>query len=106
MEDAYVLARLLTHPSTTRSTLPQVLQAYSRSRLDFSTDIVHKTDHVGKLYEFIGVPAPSGPHDYETMEKWRREVHDLWQFQMDENGFKDFWRDAGTYLQEVLVDTK
>ncbi|KZV60918.1 FAD/NAD(P)-binding domain-containing protein [Peniophora sp. CONT] len=106
MEDAYVLARLLTHPSTTRSTLPQALQAYNRSRLDFSTELVHKTNHVGSLYEFTGVPVPSGAHDHDILEKWRKEVYELWQFQMDEHGAEGFWRDAETYLQAFLSATR
>ena len=102
MEDAYVLARLLTHPSTTCSTLSQALEAYNWSRLDFSTELVHKTNQVGGLYEFTGASVPSGADDHETLEKWRREIFDLWQFQMDEHGAGDFWRDAEAYFQGLL----
>ena len=106
MEDAYVLARLFTHPLTTRSTLPQALQAYNSSRLDFSNDIVRKTNRVGSLYEFTDVPIPAGPHDIKALESWRREVYDLWQFQMDENGADDFWRDAEAYFKGFLASSK
>lgn len=106
LEDAYVLARLLIHSSTTRSTLPQALQAYDLSRLHFSTELVRKTNRMGSLYEFTGVPIPSGSHDEEILETWRKEVYELWQFQMDEHGAEDFWRDAEVYLQDLVKRNK
>ena len=102
MEDAYILARLLTHTLTTRATLSQALQAYNQSRLAFSTDLVRKTRLCDQLYEFNEGPVPSGPHDTEGVEEWSRRVHQLWQFQMDEHGAGDFWRDAEAYFQGLL----
>ncbi|VDC07528.1 unnamed protein product [Peniophora sp. CBMAI 1063] len=101
MEDAYVLARLLTHPLSTRSTLPQALRTYNWSRLDFSIDLVHKTNQAGSLYEFTGVPLPSGPDDSKTLERWRQDVYGLWHFQFDEHGAEDFWRDAEAHLKSL-----
>ncbi len=106
MEDAYILARLLTHPSTTRAALPQALQAYNQARLAFSTDIVHKTRRCDRLYEFTEGPMPSGPDDEDGIQNWSREAHKLWGFQMDEHGADDFWRDAEKYLQDRLSDSR
>lgn len=105
MEDAYVLARLLTHPLTTRAALPQTLQVYNQSRLAFSTDVVRKTRLCDKLYEFTEGLIPSGPEDTDSIENWSREVHSLWQFQLDEHGAEDFWKDAEKYLQNEFTDS-
>ncbi|VDC07527.1 unnamed protein product [Peniophora sp. CBMAI 1063] len=99
MEDAYILARLLTHRLTTRASLPLALDAYNQSRLAFSTHIVRRTRLCDQLYEFSEGPLPSGPEDKDGIEKWSSEVHKLWEFQLDEHGADDFWRDAEIFLQ-------
>ena len=103
MEDAYILARLLTHPLTTRATLSRALQAYNQSRLAFSTDLVLRTRRCDQVYEFNEGQVPSGPQDAEGIANWSREVHRLWQFQMDEHGAENFWQDAEKYLQDRLA---
>jgi len=52
IEDAYVLAALLTHPSTTRKSIPRALKIYEAVRLRHGNDIQRRSRENGKLYEF------------------------------------------------------
>jgi len=52
IEDAYVLAALLTHPTTNRETIPRALKIYEKVRLPHGNDIQRRSRENGKLYEF------------------------------------------------------
>jgi len=54
IEDAFVLAQLLRHPSATLSTLPSVLSAYEQVRLPFANSVAEGSAESGRLYEFYG----------------------------------------------------
>lgn len=53
IEDAYVLAAILTHPSMTREKIPQALKIYEKVRLPHANEIQRKSRENGKLYEFV-----------------------------------------------------
>ncbi|PCH43450.1 FAD/NAD(P)-binding domain-containing protein, partial [Wolfiporia cocos MD-104 SS10] len=55
IEDAYILAGLLGHTATTRTTLPKALAAYERVRLLLANHILKGSRESGRLYEFIEV---------------------------------------------------
>lgn len=101
LEDAYVLARVLAHSSTTRATIPQALQAYNHSRLDFAADTVNRTRRLGKLYEFLEGPKPE-THGSEWLDEWRKEVLELWTFQLQDNAAEEFWEVAERHLLASL----
>jgi len=52
IEDAYVLAALLTHSSTTRKSIPRTLKIYEKVRLPHANEIQRRSRENGKLYEF------------------------------------------------------
>ncbi|KLO12920.1 FAD/NAD-binding domain-containing protein [Schizopora paradoxa] len=52
IEDAYVLAALLTHPSVTRDSIPRALKIYEKIRLPHGNDVQRRSRENGKLYEF------------------------------------------------------
>ena len=52
IEDAYVLAALLTHPSVTRESIPRALKIYEKIRLPHGNDVQRRSRENGKLYEF------------------------------------------------------
>jgi salicylate hydroxylase len=54
IKDAYLLARLLGDPSTTRSTLPSALQAYEAVRLPHTHEILHGSRLNGKNFDLTG----------------------------------------------------
>ena len=91
IEDAYILARLLTHSSTTRSTIDCALEAYNQSRLTFTMDVVRETHRAGKLFEFHGGPTPFLPRDRAWQKKWGEEATRLWDFQLRVDGAEECW---------------
>jgi len=52
IEDAYVLAALLTHPAITRESIPRALKIYEKVRLPHGNDIQRRSRENGNLYEF------------------------------------------------------
>ncbi|KAL6310424.1 FAD/NAD-P-binding domain-containing protein [Sparassis latifolia] len=54
VEDAYVLAELLGHQSTTLSTLPFTLKAYQHVRLPLANRVLTSSSESGRMYEFWG----------------------------------------------------
>lgn len=52
VEDAYILAALLSNPLTTLKTLPTALKVYEEVRLPFAKDVLRRTAVNGRLYEF------------------------------------------------------
>ncbi|KZV73524.1 FAD/NAD-P-binding domain-containing protein [Peniophora sp. CONT] len=72
IEDAYVLASLLSHPQTQRANLSDVLQAYDTVRVPRATYIANASERAGNVYRGNG---PSGPSD----EGRRRDLHMQWE---------------------------
>ncbi len=60
IEDAYVLAALLTHPSMTRESIPRALKIYEKVRLPHANEIQRRSRENGRLYEFV--PSEQHPH--------------------------------------------
>ena len=52
IEDAYILAALLAHPSTTLSTLPTALKVYESIRLPFANRVQKASRNNGLLTSF------------------------------------------------------
>ena len=103
IEDAYILARLLTHPSITRATIPQALQAYNKSRLAFTMDVVRLTHYAGRLFEFNEGPKPFLPQDSTWQAEWGKEVSQMWDLQMHAGEAEKCWKETEGYLRENLA---
>ncbi|KAH9931165.1 FAD/NAD(P)-binding domain-containing protein [Epithele typhae] len=54
IEDAFILASVLGHPSTDRQTLEAALQAYERVRLPIANHALRGSRESGDMYEFNG----------------------------------------------------
>ena len=52
VEDAWILASILSHPLTTKETLPEALKIYEEVRLPFANEVVRKSSASGRLSEF------------------------------------------------------
>ncbi|KZV71854.1 FAD/NAD(P)-binding domain-containing protein [Peniophora sp. CONT] len=104
IEDAYILARLLTHSSITRATIPLALQAYNRSRLALTADVVRQTHHAGRLFEFNEGPLPFEPANSAWQERWGQEVSQVWDFQMHAGEAERCWKESEEYLRENLAE--
>ncbi|EJD50223.1 FAD/NAD(P)-binding domain-containing protein [Auricularia subglabra TFB-10046 SS5] len=66
LEDAYILGRILTHPSTTRSTVHLALQAYDRARRPRAQEMVEISSDQGRLTDFT---APEGDDEAAVAAK-------------------------------------
>lgn len=53
VEDAYILASVLTHEKTTTATIPNMLQLYNRARLHPAKKVAAKSDRLGELYDLV-----------------------------------------------------
>ncbi|EIM91628.1 FAD/NAD-P-binding domain-containing protein [Stereum hirsutum FP-91666 SS1] len=101
MEDGYLLARLLTHPLTTLSTLPTALKIYERIRLPFVNGIVNTARRLGELYEFEGIEVSKA--DLGWVEKWGEEVKRSWGWQWEGDAPERDWKVAEGMLKEALA---
>ena len=52
IEDAWILASILSNPLVTKETLPEALKVYDEVRRPFANEIVRKSAASGRLYEF------------------------------------------------------
>ncbi|EJD50165.1 FAD/NAD(P)-binding domain-containing protein [Auricularia subglabra TFB-10046 SS5] len=66
LEDAYILGRLLAHPSTTHETAHLALKAYDRVRRPRAQEIVEISRDQGRLTDFT---APEGDNETAIAEK-------------------------------------
>ena len=86
IEDAYILAMLLSHPLTTLQTLPEVLKIFETVRLPHGNMVQRLSRLNGKLYEFgdpryadlIGENAMTDKErssgDYERLKELGNEI--------------------------------
>ncbi|KAL1944832.1 hypothetical protein VTO73DRAFT_2452 [Trametes versicolor] len=88
IEDAFVLARLLTDPRTTRATLGRALRAYDAIRRPFSQRVQAASRENGLLYtlNYPGLTFDSGPAhigvraDAEKLERIRARIQGNWEW--------------------------
>ncbi|KAH9847299.1 salicylate hydroxylase [Lenzites betulinus] len=88
IEDAFVLARLLTDPRTTRETLPRALHAYDAVRRPFAQRVQASSRENGLLYtlNYPGLafdgPAAAGTHgaDAEKLAQIRERIQRNWEW--------------------------
>ncbi|KAF8530028.1 hypothetical protein BU17DRAFT_78550 [Hysterangium stoloniferum] len=73
IEDAYMLTRLLTHPSTRLQHLETVLKAYDHIRRPRANRVLTSSYAAGEVYEYAG---PSGG----SIEGIRSDLTDQWDF--------------------------
>ena len=52
VEDAYILAVLLSNPKTTLDTLPEALKAYEDIRRPFAADVQRRSALAGNIFDF------------------------------------------------------
>ena len=67
VEDAWILASILSHPLTTKETLPEALKIYEEIRLPFANEIVRKSAESGRLCEY-NEPESSVIQDFGKKE--------------------------------------
>ncbi|KAI0318092.1 FAD/NAD-P-binding domain-containing protein [Amylostereum chailletii] len=80
IEDAYILYRLLCHPQTTSSNLPDVLRAYDAVRVPRGAYIAQGSKAAGDLYEGHG---PSGPQDEGRLADLQGLWEKVWHHDLD-----------------------
>ncbi len=54
LQDAFVLAEVLGHRHTSRSSIPRALTAYERVRLPMANHVLNGSRQSGNMYEFNG----------------------------------------------------
>ncbi|KAF8515185.1 FAD/NAD(P)-binding domain-containing protein [Gautieria morchelliformis] len=82
MEDALLLGKLLTHPSTSLSNVGPVLQAYDSVRRPRANGVLTGSYVAGEIYEYAG---PSGP-SLEGLRKDLTGIFDsVWHRDLDED---------------------
>ena len=106
IEDAYILARLLTSESVSRATIPAALFAYNEARLSFTMDVVRRTHYAGRLFEFNEGPTPYESSDNAWQNGWGAEVSQVWDFQLQTGGAEECWKKAEVHLRDALSSTE
>lgn len=109
VQDAYILARILAHPSVTNQNVPQALKVYDVIRRPIANDIVERslrqcfisTLHPDYLPSGIDI-AKLQSGDSSEWTKVRQDMQDIWSF----HGGKmpdDHWEHAQALLASTLV---
>ncbi|KJA16000.1 hypothetical protein HYPSUDRAFT_193707 [Hypholoma sublateritium FD-334 SS-4] len=62
IEDAYILAKLLTHPKSTKALIPKISEVYNSVRQPRGNSVLAASIRTGRLYEFL---APGFEHVQE-----------------------------------------
>ncbi|KAH9897855.1 FAD/NAD-P-binding domain-containing protein [Cubamyces lactineus] len=76
IEDAFVLARLLSHPSTTAENVEIALKAYSDVRRPRAQSVWDASLHTGRNYDFHGQPEYSlGSLRTSLQDQWKSIWH-------------------------------
>ncbi|KAJ6551770.1 salicylate hydroxylase [Mycena capillaripes] len=102
IESAYILGRVLAHPSTTRATVSTALKVYSDIRQPFANGIVDKSRLVGLIYDF-SAPGMYDGVDSENEAEGLREItaaikHE-WEW-VSQHGLQDDWQRAEKILND------
>ncbi|KAA1470047.1 FAD/NAD-P-binding domain-containing protein [Dentipellis sp. KUC8613] len=105
MEDSYLLGRLLSHPSTTLSNVPAVMQIYEDLRLAPANQTVALSRELGLMYELNG-PVYNGeePVDEDVLRRWKEEIYKRWEVYWQGRP-EDDWKIAEGRLQHVTKHT-
>ena len=105
-QDAYVLGRLLAHPSTTLERIPEVLKKYESVRLPAANSVVHRSRLAGLLYEFNGKDLYDGSDlPKEQLDRSYNElteaILDQWKWQWTTNTMDQEWANIESTLPKV-----
>ncbi|KAI9056981.1 FAD/NAD-P-binding domain-containing protein [Trametes sanguinea] len=81
IEDAYLLARLLSHPDTNVDNIEDVLQVYSQLRKPRAQMVCDRSYHIGRIYDGQGPHRTDWDHIGEDLDGmfhsvWRHDVND------------------------------
>lgn len=103
-QDAYILGRLLAHPSVDASNLADALRVYDAVRRPIGNEVVERSLRLGFLYELHPDFLPPGTDvdsvragDRAQFERIAEDMEDIWGFHS--GGLpEDDWRRA----QELL----
>ncbi|KAL6299978.1 hypothetical protein BKA93DRAFT_819684 [Sparassis latifolia] len=106
IEDAYILGRLLAHPHTNLTLVPDVLRIYEGIRLPFGSGVIRTTRKTGLLYEFNapGYYDGTAPHDDGErlqLQALGEAIREQWKWQWEEP-FDLQWEQAEEALEHLV----
>ncbi|KAG8216148.1 hypothetical protein J3R82DRAFT_8154 [Butyriboletus roseoflavus] len=114
IEDAFVLGRLIAHPLTTLSRLPDALRIYEEIRLPFAHSVASLSLSTGWMYAFMAPGYYDGTrkegdldergisaYEKEGMEALKQEILRRWDFMDESSGALRAWKDAESKLQAL-----
>lgn len=86
-KDAYILGRLLTHPSVSASNIHEALEVYDAIRRPIGNDVVERSLRLRFLYELDPDWVPAGTDvaklhagDLAELQKLGREIDEIYSF--------------------------
>jgi salicylate hydroxylase len=105
IEDAYILGRILSHPSTSLTNIPQVLRFYQEIRLPFANNIVQQARLTGLMYEFNApghYDGERGADEQAELKKVGETIEKQWEWQVIPNGGpNEDWRQAEVWMKTL-----
>ncbi|MCJ1248745.1 hypothetical protein MMC30_005964 [Trapelia coarctata] len=96
IEDAYILWRLLAHPTTSRSNLAKVLQIYNDIRLPFAQKVAARSLANGLMYGFL-LPE----YDGLSLDIVGRDLGASCEWLVEDKGCEAEWLRAEAMLREL-----
>lgn len=92
LEDAYLMARLLSHPLTNSSNISGVLQAYSNARQPHANKVLEGSTRAGEVWE------GRGPHGRD-IEGRRKDTEGIWDWVWFGQDLDQEFADAEAWLK-------
>ncbi|KAJ7135676.1 hypothetical protein C8R44DRAFT_696002 [Mycena epipterygia] len=84
IEDAYILATVLGHPSTTRETLPRALRAFDQVRRPAAAAVVEASRKNGRYFSFeldgLDFNRYAGPQLWDKLQKLHGAIVKNWEW--------------------------
>ena len=103
-QSAYILGRLLTHPLTTPTLIPEALRIYQSIRLPYGHTILRRAQATGKHCEFDAPGEYDGSECIDERERLAAlgaKLAEQWSWQWKER-FDDQWDAAEGALEQTL----
>ncbi|KAF8883521.1 FAD/NAD(P)-binding domain-containing protein [Infundibulicybe gibba] len=104
IEDAHILGRLLSHPSTNLGNIEQVLEIYQSIRLPQGSKAAQRSKDNGLMYDFCHPDFPTHATSAEELKGLGEAIGKSFEW-LVQGGCDQDWKEAETRLLQLGVST-
>ncbi|KAF8883524.1 FAD/NAD(P)-binding domain-containing protein [Infundibulicybe gibba] len=100
IEDAHILGRLLSHPSTNLGNIEQILQIYQSIRLPLGSRAAQRSKNNGLMYDFCHPDFPVHASSAEELKGLGEAIGKSFEW-LAQGGCDDDWKQAESMLLQL-----